>query len=301
MDKKRILVTGASGFIGQHCLPRLVALGFEVHAIGRSIRPSIPGIHFHSVDIFDHGALRLKLQEIRATHLLHCAWIATPGVFWKSPENIDWLTATIHLVKQFGEMGGQRALGIGSCAEYDWSGSGMYSENVSALLPGTVYGKCKLAASQAFAALAELFDFSFAWGRLFFPYGVGEPSNKFISAVMRGLIKGEVVACSHGRQVRDFLYIEDVADAIVALLVSEGQGVYNIASGKPTSLREIVNEITFKIGGQELVQFGSLPEQPGEPLTLIGDPTRLFEQVSWRPKIDLSSGIERMLEVLSTT
>lgn len=297
----KILVTGASGFVGRYCIPPLLAAGFEVHAIGRSPSPSSSNITFHSIDIFDVEAVQAKLQALKPSHLLHSAWLATPGVFWTSSDNIRWLTATINLVQAFAEAGGRRMLGIGSCAEYDWSTGGVCTESTTLMAPSTIYGKCKLAAFQALSALSAIHDFSYAWGRLFFPYGVGEPANKFTSAVILSLLQGDTVQCSHGRQVRDFLYIEDVADAIVALLLSPATGDFNIASGQPLSLRDIVDEITLKIGGRELVQFGSRPVQPGEPSVLIANTRHLFEAVNWRPKIDLSSGIDRMLKVLSTT
>jgi len=295
---KKILVTGARGFLGRYCIPLLLKEGLEIHSLSRHAASVEKGIIFHTVDLFERDTLRLKLQEIRPHYLLHCAWLTTPGIFWNHPDNLSWLKATLELLQAFGEAGGERALGIGSCAEYDWSMGGICREKATPLLPATVYGQSKLAAAQVFSAFSKLYGFSAAWGRLFFPYGIGEPADKFISAIIRGVRRREAVECSHGRQVRDFMYIEDVAEAIVTLLMSSATGAYNVASGQSFSLRDIVGEITSKIGGEALIKFGSKAEQAGEPQTLIADVGALFEEISWRPRIDLPSGIGRMIEVL---
>jgi nucleoside-diphosphate-sugar epimerase len=299
---KKVLVTGAGGFIGNHTLLPLIASGFEVHAIkNTSTMSSNTNVTWHPVDLFQTESVRAMMQDIRPSHLLHCAWLATPGVFWTSSDNVRWLLATIELARAFGEVGGKRAFGLGSCAEYDWSIGGVCSEAKTPLLPSSIYGKCKVAASQALSAISDLHGFSWVWGRLFFPYGPGEPTKKFISSVILHLNQGESIQCSHGRQLRDFLYVEDVADAIVALLNSELSGTYNVASGQAISLRDIVREITLRLGGQDLIHFGEKADQLNEPSVLIADMHHLSQQLAWRPKVDLTSGIERMIAILCET
>src|SRR5579862_9330145 len=117
-----VLVTGATGFIGQKCLTGLDGKYEEIHAVCRGIpKPSGGSVHWHSTDLFDESRVSQLVREVRPTHLLHLAWITNPGEYWNSVENARWLLASAHLVHQFALQGGKRIAVAGSCAEYDWS------------------------------------------------------------------------------------------------------------------------------------------------------------------------------------
>src|SRR5690349_8216693 len=117
---RRVLVTGASGFIGAHCLRRLALEDCEIHAVNRSGNgePAV-GSTWHAADLRDIGQILPLIEKIRPTHLLHGAWIATPGLYAHSPENFAWLQSTTVLAEACGSQGGVRFVGIGSSAEYD--------------------------------------------------------------------------------------------------------------------------------------------------------------------------------------
>src|SRR5262249_15187187 len=103
-----VLVTGASGFIGRHCCNRLAAEPGRHHAVSRrGIGPASGTIRGPAAARLAPGAARRLVAEPRPTHLLHAAWVATPGVFWHGPENLDWLAAGLELVRAFGEAGGR--------------------------------------------------------------------------------------------------------------------------------------------------------------------------------------------------
>lgn len=293
---KKVMVTGASGFIGQHCLPRLVAKGFEVHAISSrsEIRTTAQGVHWHCFDLLNAANCIEAVRIIRPTHLLHLAWIATPGVFWNSEDNLHWLAKGTELVQAFYQYGGKRALGVGSCAEYAWNHDD-YNEASTPLRPATVYGRCKLAMSQALETASVVGGGTWAWARLFFPYGPGEPADRLIPTVIRGLLGGEPVACTHGLQVRDFVFVEDVADALVALLDSSVSGAFNIGSGAATTVREVVSVIAARLGGLELVQFGARQAPEGDPEYVVADISKLKESLGWRPAFSLDAGVERSI------
>jgi nucleoside-diphosphate-sugar epimerase len=139
----RLLITGATGFLGVPCVLH-AAREFEVHALARVNREVLTsGVRFHSCDLFDADQVDRLLATIRPTHLLHLAWIATPGVYWTSSENHRWVAASKHLLGSFAKCGGLRAVITGSCAEYDWTGSGVCHEFKTPLRPATVYGQCK--------------------------------------------------------------------------------------------------------------------------------------------------------------
>jgi nucleoside-diphosphate-sugar epimerase len=289
------LITGASGFIGRRCLIPLAREGFEVHAVSFQGKPDAgESVHWHRMNLLDPATFGPLLKRLGPSHLLHAAWIATPASFWTSEENLSWLSSSIELVRQFYLSGGQRAVGVGSCAEYEWT-SADCSETRTPLRPSTIYGQCKAAMSFALEAAASSAGGTAAWARLFFPYGPGEAAERFIPAVIRGLIKGETVECTHGNQVRDFVFVDDVADALVKMLTSAGTGAFNVGSGHALSLREVVAVICEKLGRADLIRFGARPSPPGDPERVVADVTRMRREIGWQPSYSIEAGIDRAI------
>ena len=271
-----MLVTGATGFVGRQALAPLAARGYEVHAVGR-----------RDVDLLDPAATARFLERLRATHLLHFAWYAEPRAFWQSPENERWLAASLQLLEAFVASGGTRAAVAGTCAEYDWSGSGHLSERSTPLAPRTPYG----AAKNALRAAAEQLNLSLAWGRIFFLYGPHEDERRLVASVTRALLAGQPARTTHGRQVRDFLHVADVADAFAVLLDSEVEGAVNIGSGEGVAVSEVVEQVARIVGRPELVELGVLEAPADDPPLLVADVTRLREEVGWRPSRSLEDGL----------
>lgn len=96
---------------------------------------------------------------------------------------------------------------------------------------------------------------SAAWGRIFHLFGPHEPPGRLVPAVVMALLKGEPARCTHGRQIRDFLHVEDVAAAFVALLTSDVRGTVNIGSGEPISLRHLVTRLAATVGAPQMVEL----------------------------------------------
>ena len=290
---KRVLLTGANGFVGRHCLPVLLARGYEVHAVSlRSEAPTatLPEVHPHKADLLDESQVSALLAEVRPTHLLHCAWYAVPGKYWTAAENFRWVEAGQHLLKAFAEQGGQRVVGVGSCAEYDWH-QGHCSELATPLRPVSTYGSCKHAFQLMLTAFCKQAGLGAAWGRLFFLYGPHESRERLVASVIRSILREEPALCSHGRQIRDFLYVRDAADALVALLDSDVLGPVNIASGVPVAVLEVVQEIAHQLERPNLVRLGALPTSENEPPLLLADVARLRDEVGWSPWYDLAKGL----------
>lgn len=293
---KRVLVTGAAGFIGRHCLPILLVKGFDVHAADVVIPENIfNGVNWHDIDLLDTQKTNELIATIHPTHLLHFAWYAKPGEYWASTENVRWLEGSLHLLRAFHETGGQRVVMAGTCAEYDWR-YGYCSERVTPLVPATLYGTCKNALQHVLADFSRVSGLSSAWGRIFFLYGPHENPNRLVSSVILNLIRNKMAPCSHGNQIRDYLHVKDVASAFVSLLMSNVDGPVNIASGKPIALKEIILSIADKLGKNNFVKLGALPQKENEPSVLFGDTKRLFSEVIWQPQYDIDGGINETID-----
>jgi len=292
---KRVLITGANGFIGRHGLPLLAARGYEVHAVYlKGDKVNGAQAHWHQADLLDSSKVSQLILKVRPTHLLHLAWFATPGEFWNSPENLRWVQSSLGLLQDFAINGGQRVVMAGSCAEYDWS-DGYCQEGVTPLTPATLYGASKHALQCILDAFAPQAKISAAWGRVFFLYGPHEHPDRLVSYVARSLLRREPAHCSHGKQVRDFLYVEDVADAFVTLLDSDVSGPVNIASGEAITLKEVIFKVADLLDGHSLVQLDSVPPGENEPELVVANVDRLVKDVGWSPSWGLERGLNETI------
>jgi nucleoside-diphosphate-sugar epimerase len=291
----RVLVTGASGFIGRHTLGPLCAAGLEVHAVARQPPEdmSSQGCHWHHADLLDATDANALLCEVRPTHLLHCAWYAEPGAYWTAPRNLDWVGASLRLLRAFADSGGRRAVFAGTCAEYAWQEDTHCIEGRTPTCPATLYGAAKHGLHVVARAWAQQVDVALAWGRIFFVYGPHEHPKRLVSGVARALLRGEEARCTHGRQVRDFLYAPDLGAAFAALLLSDVTGPVNMASGEPVRVADVVGAIAAAAGHPELLRMGALTTQPHEPQRLTADVQRLRDEVGFAPSYSLREGIER--------
>lgn len=290
-----ILVTGASGFIGRHCLPLLTSRGYEVHAVCSKLpAQDSAAMRWHQVDLLDSTQVANIVSAARPTHLLHLAWCTAPGAYRTSPENVRWVQASLELLQRFAAQGGQRVVMAGTCAEYSWK-HGWCSEAVTPIEPATLYGICKHSLQTILTAFAERRGLSAGWGRLFFVYGPHEHRDRLVPSVICSLLQGRQARCTLGNQVRDFCYVEDVADAFVALLDSPVTGSINVASGRPLIVKDLVYAIADKLNRRELVDLGALPTSLDDPPLLVADVRRLGEEVGWSPRYDLDAGLERTI------
>ncbi|MDZ4131743.1 MAG: NAD(P)-dependent oxidoreductase [Dethiobacteria bacterium] len=290
---KKVMLTGARGFIGAHCLCALVDKGFEVHAV--SSKGSYNGytqqITWHHADLHNSEHILRLMAEVRPEYLLHLAWDVTHGVYWSSLENLRWVRAGLSLLQAFIDAGGRRSLMVGSCAEYDWN-YGYCTEGLTPLKPTTLYGTCKDALHKVTAAASREAGISSAWGRFFYLYGPGEHEGRLVPAVIKALLKGEEAHCTQGDQIRDYLYVKDAAGALTALLESEVEGPVNIAAGRPIVLRELIEATASQVGRPDLVRLGALTAGKDDPPLLLANTRRLNEEVGWLPQYRLQQGLQ---------
>lgn len=287
---RRVALTGVSGFIGREMPALLRARGFEVHCLGRGYAPE--GCIGHLIDLIADDPAPV-LAEINATHLLHLAWYAEPGLFWNALENLDWVAASLRLVRAFARSGGERAVFAGSCAEYDWSGA-LLDEASTPLMPATLYGESKASLFRIIDKAAAELNLSVSWGRIFFPYGPFEKPGRLLSMLFDSIAFEEPVAFSAGTQLRDFMHADDVAAAFMAILESSVCGAVNVASGQTITIRAMVERGAEIAGASALVKFGIRPLQPGEPPVMAAATSRLRDEVGFTPHHSIDTGLSDM-------
>ena len=294
---KKVVVTGAKGFIGRHTLKNLRDRNFEIHAIVSKNAPDIDlnNCHWHLANLLDINQIKQLFEQIKPTHFLHFAWCySRPGKYWQAEDNFLWVQASLEMLKQFQAQGGQRVVMSGTCAEYDWN-YGYCSEFITPKNPSSPYGICKNAMQEMLQSYANLTNLSSAWGRIFLPYGPYEYVDRLVASVICSLLKGEPARCSHGRQMRDFLYVQDVADAFVALLESDVTGPVNIGSGQPMAIKDMVYKIGEQMGRSDLIQLGAIPAATNDTPLVIADVKRLSDEVGFQPTYNLERGIEETI------
>lgn len=284
---RRVIVTGANGLIGRSTVRALKARGYEAIKLVHRRGVDEEGIN---VDLLDGPARRKVLDDLGAEGLIHLAWY-TGESRWQSPQNALWAQASLDLAADFKAAGGWRAVFAGSCAEYDWRQPVL--TETSPIRPASPYGEAKaFAANQLLTNEAN--GLSLVWGRIFFCYGPGEPEGRLMGDLIRGLRAGEIIDCTDGLQIRDFLHIDDVSAALVHLLDSGMTGAVNIASGEDTQVRDLIMETAKAVGRPDLICLGARARPPADPLRLVGDVSRL-KSSGFQPKFNLASGIAATL------
>jgi nucleoside-diphosphate-sugar epimerase len=308
----RVLVTGASGFIGRHLLTACLQAGHEVHAVSSGsvagdsdTQRSHRDVRWYQADLLDPVAAASLVARVRPELLMHLAWYAEHGRFWSSPENVRWVESSLALLRAFAAAGGRRAVTAGTCAEYDWAviepmradrPLPRCNELHTPTGPHTLYGACKRAMNAVAESFAGTVGMEFVHGRVFFLYGPDEQPGRLVAQVARSLLAGEPVATSDGRQIRDFLHVQDVAEAFYAILNSDVLGAVNIGSGEAVTVGEVIESIAARVGRPELVQWGAHPRADGDPAVLLADVRRLREEVGFSPQVELRDGLADAVE-----
>ncbi|HNQ04577.1 MAG TPA: NAD(P)-dependent oxidoreductase [Thiobacillaceae bacterium] len=288
----RVLLTGASGFLGRHVLRALRQHDIEVVAVGRTQpRDSVALVESDLLGINDFAPL---LRQVRATHLLHLAWYAEHGKYWTSPLNLRWLETTTRLVEAFCGVGGQQVVVAGTCAEYDWA-HGYCREDSTPLHPATLYGTAKDATRRLVMAVCAQHQVPCAWGRIFLTFGHGEACSRLIPALIDVLRGARAPFGVNAHAYRDFLHASDVAEGFVRLLTTGTNGAYNLCSGEPTRLAVVVKTLASLLAADPQPVLALSTERPGEPPLLVGESLKL-RALGWRPALTLAQGLQRSLE-----
>jgi nucleoside-diphosphate-sugar epimerase len=290
---KRVLITGAAGFIGTHTLGILQAKGYDVHAVSARARAAESSIEWHQANLLDSSSAGDLIKRVRPSHLLHLAWVTAHGQFWAATENLAWVQSSLEMMRHFAENDGRRFVFASTCAVYDVS-HGSLVEDLTPTKPANLYGSCKLAVENVLQAFAAQTGVSAASGRVFHLFGPSEDSRRFVPSIIIPLLQRRTAVCRNRDQILDFLYVEDVAAAFCALLESTEAGAVNFGSGTPIRLGEFAAKIATKIGHDEALELQTDPTQ--KQLVLTPDVTKLAQRIRWHPAVTLDKALDKTIE-----
>jgi nucleoside-diphosphate-sugar epimerase len=287
----RILVTGATGFIGAHFVQAALSRGHRIAALTRDSSPPTPaGVERLRGDM---GRLPWREVEQFAPQVcLHAAWVATPGVYLHSEENRQWLDWSLDLLRGAGDRGARHAVVLGTCAEY-LPDANPLSEEHAAAEPGSPYARCKAALR---LALDQVKTLSVCWARIFYPYGVGEHPDRLCSSLIRKLARHEPARIESPGSIRDYIHVRDVAAALLLALEHRFAGALNVGTGVGVPIGEIGRIIAGQLHAEALLEFAPRPTDAGDKV--VAEAARL-RQLGWQPTISLERGVRELVQHLA--
>jgi nucleoside-diphosphate-sugar epimerase len=299
-----MLVTGASGFIGARVAERLHARGHTVALLLKSPRPGDRAAGLYSNcelmrgDLNDPASYAEAVRAYKADTVIHAAWAGVDGGRRNEFLQVGNITAAARLLEECIAAGARHFVGIGSQAEYGPHEIPL-TETVEAR-PTTLYGCSKLAACQITQTICRMANARHAWIRIFSTYGPRDNPNWLIPGIIRKLLKSEVPPLTAGEQQWDFLFVDDAADAIVAVAETAAAfGVFNLGSGESPSLRQTITMLRDLINSDLELGFGQVPYRPDQVMFLKADIGRLMRTTGWSPKVDLQTGLKQTVQWFS--
>lgn len=296
---KRVLVTGAEGFIGSHLVKRLLQEGALVHALVRKdsslwrIEDCSDRLTVVKTDITEPASLQSAVSPLKPQVVFHLAALVDVARSWEliAPLVRTNIMGTVHLLSAVKESPLEAFIYTGSSEEYgDASSPIAESQRESPISP---YSFSKLAGTHFCQMVARTFDLPVTVLRLFPVYGPFQESSMFIPSAIRDLVLKKEFKMSPGEQKRDFTHVDDVVEAYLRVAhCPEARGeLLNAGSGVAHTIKDVMEIMRRLIGGNARFEVGALPYRKGEGKEIVCDNRRIRELTGWSPNVSLEEGL----------
>jgi nucleoside-diphosphate-sugar epimerase len=289
---QRVLVTGATGFIGTPLCSRLLENGAEVYALSRSIQaPNSKELHWIQADLADISSVREIFDQVRPDIIFHFSGLATAAtdVELVTPTFQSLLASTVYLLVSAAKRGCSRFVLPGSLTE----------PSVGHFNPGSPYAAAKWASSVYGRMFFQLYNTPVINVRLFMTYGPGQNLGKLIPYATLSALRDESPKLSSGEWQADWIYVDDVVAGFLAAGSTpgiDGQTI-DLGSGELTAVAAIVQNIIELTGREVKPIFGALPDRPFEQIC-VADTKQAYATLGWQPTVSLTEGLKRTISWL---
>ena len=296
MNKKKILITGGTGFIGYHLVKKCIKLNWLVTSLSTKNIPKkrmIKNVDYVIGDINNKNDLnKLKTNFDYVVNLAGYVDHSNKSKTLKSHFYGCKNLSLFFLKKKL-----KKFVQIGSSIEYGKLRSPNIENNENTQKTFSVYGKAKLMSTKYLLNLKKKFDFPVTILRPYLIYGPRQDLNRIIPIVITNAIDDKIFDCSDGKQLRDFLYIDDFVEAIYKSLINKKNigEIVNVGYGKPTKIKNVIIKIC-KIIGSGTPKFGKIKLRKDETYKLYPDISKARRLLKWKPKIKLNLGLKRTIK-----
>ena len=292
--KKTILILGGTGFIGYHLAKEALKKGFEVTSVSKNHpkKRRLKNVKYLILDISNKNSVEKKIKKNfkyvvnLAGYVDHSEKTKTYKSHYLGCKNISNFFLKKKLI---------RFIQVGSCMEYGHAKSPQ-KENFKCK-PESVYGIAKLLSTRHLLNLYKKKQFPVTILRLYQVYGPYQDLNRFLPIVINSCKLNKGFPCSHGRQYRDFLYVNDLISAIFLILKNQkalGE-ILNIGIGKPLKIKNIIQKIIryYKSGKPN---YNKIKLRKEEQIKIYPDTSKAKKILKWKPKINFSKGLKKTIE-----
>ena len=287
---KKVILTGATGLIGQNIIEPLKKLDYEIYALTIDEKNPDFDINWINCNIFDEESLKSVFDKVKPTHLMNFAWI-TGGDYLSNPMNNDFVKAGMNMLKFFKEHDGKRAVFSGTCFEYDFITKPIKEDNP--LKPTTLYAQCKNQLRENAQKYCAENNISFGWGRIFYVFGKNEKAGRLTSTIINNFKEGKEVTITCGSLIKDYMYTKDIAGAFAKFLDSSVEGCVNISTGKGISLEDFARKFATRLNAENLLIIKN--ELGNNPPFIVADNSRLLNEVGYKIQYNIDTAIDEIL------
>lgn len=300
------LITGAAGFLGSALANRLAAEGVTVRGVDdlSTGDPGVlsPEVHFTRGDVNDRPKLWTLLQDIDCVYHLAARVLVPESVLYPREYNQVNVGGTVSLMEAMRDVGVRRVVFISSGAIYGDQKQPQPVKETASPNPRSPYAVSKLAAEYYVQTIGALWGIETVCLRVFNAYGTGQHLPPVHAPVIPNFLRqaalnGTLVVAGDGSQTRDYVYIDDVVNAMIAAATAPdlNHQVINVGSGVATSVRDLVRLVLETTGGKPEVVYN--PRSEGGPAHLCADLTRASQKLGYQPRVSLEEGLRLTYEL----